>query len=312
MDITVDPKARSLLELKENKDLAQHLSRKLIEIDGKKNIRQWHHKLNPKYPLFHGFERTHKLPQLRFVKPANLFLLQKKRDQEFQDKLDAILQIKKEIKQKLSPKSSLLKDYSQDSKTFQSRKGASHIYTSKGKRVLKPPVKPKKVDAATTTKKYQYSVRADMPYWFDQNKEKYLRMLNDNSNLSIDDSYDPEAHIHLDHFETISRVLDYKDIVYRFMMNHKMIILNKEERINNFRKLLAGCSIMKSSMIELDAYLTENVFLVYLMQDFFERYDAPEFVDKRLNKQENTEENRYLLKREKDVLHDDLYIAQKY
>ena len=175
------------------------------------------------------------------------------------------------------------------------------MFVGKRNKPVKKPVA-EEVKPVTTTKKYEYQVRADMPYWFDSNKEKYLSMLNDNSNLSIDDSYDPESHIHIEHFEAISRVLDYKDIVYRFMQNHKMIILNKEERISNFRRLLADCTIMKATMVELDAYLKENVFLMYLLQDFFERYDAPEFVDKRLNKQENTQENRYLLKREKDVL----------
>ena len=53
-------------------------------------------------------------------------------------------------------------------------------------------------------------------------------MLNEDSNLSIDDDYDPEAGIDIEYFEEISRILDYKEAVVYFMKKYPTAIVDKK------------------------------------------------------------------------------------
>ena len=69
---------------------------------------------------------------------------------------------------------------------------------------------------------YKYKRRADMPFWYELEQERVNEVLDENSNLSVDYEHDPEAHIELDHFELISRILDYKDLVKRYMTGSRI------------------------------------------------------------------------------------------
>ena len=56
-----------------------------------------------------------------------------------------------------------------------------------------------------------------MPFWYDWDKDFYNKQLNDDSMLSIDDKYDPEKDIEVEHFIMISRLLNYKENIIRFI-----------------------------------------------------------------------------------------------
>ena len=63
--------------------------------------------------------------------------------------------------------------------------------------------------------------------------------------LSIDDNYDPESHIDVKYFEDISRVLDYKDILMRFVNRNKNAV--RKDGIEKFEELLNHCDLTKKS-----------------------------------------------------------------
>jgi hypothetical protein len=63
--------------------------------------------------------------------------------------------------------------------------------------------------------------------------------------LSIDDNYDPESHIDVKYFEDISRVLDYKDILMRFVNRNKNAV--RKDGIDKFEELLNSCDLTKKS-----------------------------------------------------------------
>ena len=56
-----------------------------------------------------------------------------------------------------------------------------------------------------------------MPFWFWDKKEEYTEILDDNSVMSIDDTYDPEKDIKLRYYEDLSRIAPYREIFARFM-----------------------------------------------------------------------------------------------
>jgi len=60
-----------------------------------------------------------------------------------------------------------------------------------------------------------------MPYWFDQEPDVYIDKLNENSMMSIDQDYDPEKDIVIQNFEHISRALDYKPSLIKFLQQNK-------------------------------------------------------------------------------------------
>jgi len=78
---------------------------------------------------------------------------------------------------------------------------------------------------------YKYEPRAEMPFWYDFEPDKYQKELDLDSNLSIDDNYDPESAVKIEHFETISRLIDYKDNLIRFMKNSAFSFPDKMDLI---------------------------------------------------------------------------------
>ena len=70
-------------------------------------------------------------------------------------------------------------------------------------------------------------------------------MLDDNSMMSIDEGYDPEKGIEIRFFEEISRMLDYKNVIFKFMVSNRQN--TKVEVIEKFCKLLRKCNVTKGS-----------------------------------------------------------------
>ena len=83
-------------------------------------------------------------------------------------------------------------------------------------------------------KDYKYEPRANMPFWFDFEPNKFKEMLDQDSNMSIDDDWDPEANIYVKFFEEISRLLDFKDLLYRYMNLCPNSLKRKDETLAAF------------------------------------------------------------------------------
>jgi hypothetical protein len=79
--------------------------------------------------------------------------------------------------------------------------------------------------------------------------------MDENSLLSIDVDYDPEAAIELEYFERISRIVDYKDIILLYMRKSPFNFADKKAVLSEFRDLLKPVTILKASMIEVDKFL---------------------------------------------------------
>ena len=94
-----------------------------------------------------------------------------------------------------------------------------------------------------------------MPFWWQANKDKYQQLLDDNSMLSVDAEYDPEAGLEIVNMESISRIIDYKAILVRFMKRSAYNFADKKKRLEEFQQLLIPVTIQKQSMIEVDKFL---------------------------------------------------------
>jgi hypothetical protein len=77
-----------------------------------------------------------------------------------------------------------------------------------------PPV----VKKMKVKKEYTYKERAVTPYWYDQDPKMYIEALNEESMMSIDSAYDPEFGVDIRFYEEISRMLDYKKVIHKYMI----------------------------------------------------------------------------------------------
>lgn len=64
-------------------------------------------------------------------------------------------------------------------------------------------------------------------------------------------------------------------------------------------------TILKSTMIEADAFLEENPPLALMMEQFYIKHDIPEFEDQRLAKP-NKDLGRSRIRRARDIVNDDV------
>ena len=63
-----------------------------------------------------------------------------------------------------------------------------------------------------------------MPFWYMVKQDNYDKALNDDSLLSIDNDFDPEKNIEVVHFELLSRLVEYKDIVIRYIQRNRNVL----------------------------------------------------------------------------------------
>lgn len=82
-------------------------------------------------------------------------------------------------------------------------------------------IKKKEMERALRKFNYRYKPRADMPFWYDWDPKHFKEKLNDDSMLSIDDEYDPEVGIELNHFVLISRLVKYKENFIKYLQMNK-------------------------------------------------------------------------------------------
>ena len=64
---------------------------------------------------------------------------------------------------------------------------------------------------------YRYDPRAEMPYWFEEQAHELQHALDQDSNLSIDEDYDPEADYNIFYFEEISRALPHLSVLMKYL-----------------------------------------------------------------------------------------------
>jgi len=82
-----------------------------------------------------------------------------------------------------------------------------------------------------------------MPFWYDWAPDTYKEVLNEDDMLSIDDDHDPERGIEMTYFVLISRLLNFKESIMKFIELNKNKI--RRDRIEKFRELLNNCDYTK-------------------------------------------------------------------
>ena len=68
--------------------------------------------------------------------------------------------------------------------------------------------------------------------------------------MSIDSAFDPEYGLDIRFYEEISRMLDYKNVIHKYMINHRQN--TKIETIETFVKLLCGNILSSCCCREID------------------------------------------------------------
>ena len=148
-----------------------------------------------------------------------------------------------------------------------------------------------------------------MPFWFDLNPH-LQEELDDNSLMSVDDKYDPEAKIKLKYYEQLARIVSYKGIIIPYMKKSHFNFVDKKIILKDFMILIKNMGIVKSSMIKVDKFLIDNPPLAYLLERFLLDCSIPPFSDERLA-QIKKELGRTAIKREKTINTDDALYQEK-